>query len=80
MPFFQPVTLKMLREENHQRRSVVQQASFQQAADNESPGEHYNIKSLKTGRDHVGGADHSLIYVKWPQESVYRSLQEEGQV
>ena len=65
------VTLKTLREENLQRRSATQQARFQQAADNESPGEHYNIKSIKTGRDRVGGADHKLIYVRWPQEAVF---------
>ena len=25
---------------------------------------------LKTGRDRIGGANHRLIYVKWPQDDV----------
>ena len=57
------VTLKGLRKENLQRRSAAQQARFQQVVDNQGPGEHFNIKSLKTGRDRVGGADHKLRYV-----------------
>ena len=66
----EPVTLKALRAENLQRRSAAQQARFLQAAENEGQGEHFNIKSLKTGRDRVGGADHKLIYVRWHQEAV----------
>ena len=28
-------------------------------------------KSIKSGRDRIGGSDHNKVYVKWPQEACF---------
>ena len=61
-----------LRADNLQGRAAEQQARFQQVAERDhSSSEHFNRKIVKTARDCVDGADHKLIYVKWPQYSVF---------
>ena len=66
----EPVTLPELRSGANQRRAAAQQATMQKEAELES-GEHLRSKIIKTGRDRVGGADHKLLYVRWPQEAVF---------
>ena len=66
----EPVTLPELRSGANQRRAAVQQATMQKEAELDS-GERLSSKILKTGRDRLGGADHKLIYVRWPQEAVF---------
>lgn len=67
-----PVTVTQLRASaDNQRKAATQQASFQrQAEEDHSQGELFS-KNLKSGRERVGGSDHKLIYVRWPQEAVF---------
>lgn len=54
------------------KQAADQQASLQARMDKDpSQGDFINFKSVKTGWDRIGGAEHRLKYVRWPQEAVF---------
>lgn len=67
-----PVTVTQLRASaDNQKRAATQQSGFQkQAEEDNTQGELFS-KNLKSGRERVGGSDHKLIYIRWPQEAVF---------
>ena len=54
----------------HEQAAAIQ-AALQQDTNNTVLQRNCNKQSLKSGRDRIGGSDHSGIFEKWPQEACF---------
>lgn len=67
-----PVTIASLRASDYIKKCTAEpQARLQRVADEDlTIGEQF-FKTVKSGRERIGGSDHKLAYIKWPQEAVF---------
>ena len=72
-PVIQDVPLSLEAIRSHptaMRRAADRQSELQNILSNDIQGDSKSV-SVKSGRDRVGGAEHKLIYVRWPQEAIF---------
>ena len=67
-----PVTITHLRASDKiQKRVVAEQARLQKQAEEDLTQCERFSKTVKSGRERVGGSEHKLVNIRWPQEAVF---------
>ena len=67
-----PVTVTHLRASDEiQGRTAAEQARFQKQTEEYLTQGEFFSKTVKSGCERVGGSEHKLVYIRWPQEAVF---------